>query len=312
MTNRLGYFFVLIIFSQCTHKMNVNASLPLPAFDKEGHRGCRGLMPENTIAAYLKAIDLGVTTLEMDAVITKDGEVVVSHEPFFNHVITTKPDGSFINEAEEKEYNIYTMPYAEVKQFDVGLKPNPRFPHQQKMPAVKPLLKDVIDSVEAYTIKNKKQPLFYNIETKCLPEGDGIFHPKPDVFVDLLMKVINSKDIAGRVIIQSFDMRSLQYLHKQFPSIKTSLLIDEGDTTTLDKQIAQLGFVPTIYSPEQSLVTRELVQQCHAKGMKVVPWTVDNVTAMKLLIDKGVDGLISDYPNLFAELNVAKSNAVAQ
>src|SRR4051812_10994337 len=96
-------------------------------FDKEGHRGCRGLMPENTIPAYLKAIDIGVTTLEMDAVITKDSQVVMSHEPFFNHEITTKPDGSYVTEAEEKSLNIYRMTYDEVKPYDVGMKSNPRF-----------------------------------------------------------------------------------------------------------------------------------------------------------------------------------------
>ena len=103
------------------------------SFDIEGHRGCRGLMPENTIPAMYKAIDLGVTTLEMDAVITKDREVVVSHEPFFNHEITTKPDGTEVKESEERNLNIYHMTYEEVKQFDVGKKNHPRFPRQQKM-----------------------------------------------------------------------------------------------------------------------------------------------------------------------------------
>src|SRR5580765_2886505 len=103
-----------------------------PAFDVEGHRGCRGLMPENTIPAMLKAIDLGVTTLEMDIVITKDSQVIVSHEPFFNHEITTKPDGSFVTEGEEHSLNIYNMSYTETQQFDVGLKTHPRFPEQAK------------------------------------------------------------------------------------------------------------------------------------------------------------------------------------
>ncbi|HYO20902.1 MAG TPA: glycerophosphodiester phosphodiesterase family protein, partial [Flavisolibacter sp.] len=110
----------------------------ISTFDKQGHRGCRGLMPENTIAAMKKAIDLGVTTLEMDVVITADEKVVLSHEPFFNHEITTKPDGSYVKEAEEKTLNIYQMTYDRVKSFDIGLKPHPRFPQQQKLPAVKP------------------------------------------------------------------------------------------------------------------------------------------------------------------------------
>src|SRR6266700_5282236 len=116
-------FIALALVVAC-HVTRKTEQALFPAFDKEGHRGCRGLMPENTIPAYLKAIDLGVTTLEMDAVITKDSQVVMSHEPFFNHEITTKPDGSFVTEQEEKSLNIYQMTYEEVKTYDVGMKPN--------------------------------------------------------------------------------------------------------------------------------------------------------------------------------------------
>src|SRR5580765_1503590 len=135
-----------------------------PAFDVEGHRGCRGLMPENTIPAMLKAIDLGVTTLEMDVVITKDNKVVVSHEPWFETEITTKPDGSFVNPVEAMQLNIYQMSYDEVLKYDVGMKPHPRFPQQQKMKVVKPLLSDLIDSVEAYLVKKNLPKVRYNIE----------------------------------------------------------------------------------------------------------------------------------------------------
>ncbi len=118
-------------------------------FDIDGHRGCRGLMPENTIPAMLKAIDLGVNTLEMDVVITADDKVVVSHEPFFNHEITTLPSGKTFEEKDEKQYNIYRMTYDSVLKYDVGIKPHPRFPLQQKMNVQKPLLSVLIDSMEA-------------------------------------------------------------------------------------------------------------------------------------------------------------------
>ena len=125
-------------------------------FDKEGHRGCRGLMPENTIPAMIRAIDLGVTTLEMDAQITKDNLVLISHDPYFNHQITTKPDGKGMTAEEEKNYVIYKMNYLETHSFDVGMKPNPKFPDQQKIPVHKPLLSDLVDSVENYCKKEKK------------------------------------------------------------------------------------------------------------------------------------------------------------
>ena len=295
--------FILTAFMAGACGSHINSSYtPLAGknmFDKEGHRGCRGLMPENTIPAYLKAVDIGVTTLEMDAVITKDSQVIMSHEPFFNHDITTKPDGSYVTIGEEKRLNIYRMDYAEVKKYDVGLKVNPRFPQQQKLPAVKPLLADVIDSVEAYAAKTHKHTMQYNIETKCMPATDNIFHPEPGKFVDLLMAVIIKKKIEGRVIIQSFDVRSLQYLHPKYPAVKTALLVDATDKKPFALQLKSLGFIPTIYSPEYHLVTPLLVKQCHDTGIQIIPWTVDDKPTIDSLKALGVDGIISDYPNLF-------------
>ena len=269
----------------------------LPAFDLEGHRGGRGLMPENTIPAMLHAIDLGVTTLEMDVVFTKDMQPILSHEPFFNHDITTRPDGSFVTEAEERSLNIYTMPYDSVKRYDVGMKPHPRFPEQKKMPAVKPLLADVITSVESYVQKNKKKEVFYNIETKTNKATDNIYHPEPAIFVDALMTVLIQKKITSRVIIQSFDFRTLQYLKAHYPNMKTALLIEDFDKRPFEEQLALAGFKPTIYSPAYKLVTKKLVDDCHSKNIKVIPWTVNDKTVFDSLVAKKVDGVITDYPD---------------
>lgn len=260
-------------------------------------------MPENTVAAMKKAIDLGVTTLEMDAVITKDGQVVLSHEPFFNHEITTKPDGSPVSEAEEKSLNIYRMPYAEVKTFDVGRKPHPRFPRQQKLPAVKPLLSEVIDTVKAYCQQKAVAPPQFNIETKSQSATDGVYHPAPAEFVEKLMGVIKEKGTEAVTIIQSFDFRTLQYLHQHYPGMRTSMLVEDHDKRSLDSLLQALGFAPTIFSPAVELVTKEVVEQCHQKGIKVVPWTVNESVEMTRLIGLKVDGIISDYPDLFAELS---------
>jgi glycerophosphoryl diester phosphodiesterase len=271
----------------------------LPAFDKQGHRGCRGLMPENTLLAMLKASDLGVTTLEMDAVISKDGKVVLSHEPFFNHEITTRPNGEFVTESEERSLNLYQLSYDEIKRFDVGSKPHPRFPRQEKFPAIKPLLSDVIASVESYTQLHNRTPLYYNIETKSDTATDGVFHPAPERFVDLLMDVIKQRQIAHRVIIQSFDFRTLQVVRKKYPGIMTAMLIEDYDKRSLDEQLKALQFTPTIYSPEQSHVTEQLVKECHQKKMKIIPWTVNDKEGIERLKALGVDGIITDYPDLF-------------
>ena len=285
------------VVCSCNHpkKMQDNKT----GFDLEGHRGCRGLMPENTIPAFLKALELGVTTLEMDLVISKDNEVLLSHEPFFNHEISTKPDGQEVRESEELSLNIYKMSYAETRQFDVGLKAHPRFPQQQKMAAHKPLLTEVFDSVRLYCETHSRKMPRFNIEIKSLPIGDKVFHPEPKPFADLVMAVIKSADLEKQVILQSFDFRVLQYLHTNYPNITTAALVEDYDKLPFEKQLEKLGYIPAIYSPAYELVTPELVKACHAKGLKLVPWTVNDVAEMQKLQSWGVDGLITDYPNLF-------------
>ena len=287
----------VVLFSCSSSKMNSQNGLP--SFDKEGDRGSRGLVPENTIPSMLKAIDLGVTTLEMDICFTKDNEAVVSHDPFFSHDITTKPDGSLIKEKEEKQYNIYKMTYAEVKRYDVGMKPHPLFPDQQKMTVYKPRLADLVDSVEKYIAEKKGKKILYDIETRTMPATDNISHPAPAAFVDMLMKLIDDKGIQDRVIIRSFDIRTLQYLHQKYPSIKTSLAAEADNKSSFRKQINDLGFTPNIYSPDLALVTDALVKDCHSRKMKLIPWTVNDKNEIARLKAMKVDGIISDFPNLF-------------
>lgn len=276
------------------NKMNRNYS-----FDWQGHRGARGLVPENTIPAMYKAIDLGATTLEMDVVITKDKQVLLSHEPFFNHEIASKPDGNAVTIQEEKQLNIFQMSYAATQRYDVGLRGNARFPKQHKMAITKPLLLQVIDSADAYARQQHKPLPFYNIETKTQATTDGVFHPDPKTFVDLLVSIIQHKKITDRVTIQSFDIRTLQYLHEQYPAIPTALLIEGDDKRSLQQQLSELGFTPYAYSPHYSLVNAAMVADCKKQNMQLIPWTVNNLDEMKRLRKLGVNGIISDYPNLF-------------
>lgn len=292
----VGVIFLGLFTAECTMQKQ-NRFIKKP-FDIQGHRGCRGLMPENTIPAMLRAIDLHVTTLEMDVVISKDDKIVVSHEPFFNHEISTTPQGAYVEESEEKNFNIYSMTYEEIRGFDVGLKPHPRFQAQQKMKATKPLLTDLIDSVEDHIATKKISPVYYNIETKTMPATDNIYHPEPKRFVDILMNVIQAKGIEKRVIIQSFDFRTLQYVHEKFPSMKTAMLIEEDDKRDLTEQVKALGFSPSIYSPAYSLVNEGLIKKCHELQIKIIPWTVNDKATIKKLKSLGVDGIITDYPNL--------------
>jgi len=275
------------------------------SIDWQGHRGCRGLYPENTIQAMLKAIDLGVSTLELDVVITKDKQVILSHEPFMSAEISTNPEGKSITAAQEKTNNIYQLDYADVQTWDVGLKPHPRFPQQEKTPAKKPLLADVIDAVEAYIRMHNLAPVQYNIETKSDPEGDDSYHPKPAEFVNLVLAVIQGKGIAPRTIIQSFDVRTIQLVHAQYPEIKTAFLVENTSAKKLKTQLNALGYIPTIFSPAYQFVDQKLVNSCHKKGMHVIVWTVNTLPEMQKMLDLCVDGIISDYPNLFSALKQA-------
>ena len=298
---KISIVFLCVIIGGCFTAKQTNR-LEVTDFDKQGHRGCRGLMPENTIPAMLKAIDLGVTTLETDISITVDKKVVLSHEPFFNHEISSKPDGSPVTLQEEKGLNLYQMTYEEVKKFDVGLRPHPRFPQQQKIAVVKPLLGDMVDSVEQYCINRRKPLPQYNIETKSQPATDDQYHPRPAEFVELIVAVIKEKNITKRVIIQSFDLRTLQYVHAKYPEIKTALLVEDFNKTIFAIQLKDLGFIPSVYSPHFSLVTPLLVKQCKDAGISLIPWTVNELEKIRELKKMGVNGVISDFPDLFAKL----------
>ena len=306
-------FLVSFLFISCSStKKNITVSTEnkeiknfalgsIGDFDKQGHRGCRGLMPENTIPAMINAVGMGVTTLEMDVCISKDKKVFLSHEPFFNHEITSKPDGGFIDEKDEKNYNMYKMNYADINKYDVGMKPHPRFPDQQKMKAVKPLLSDVFKAVHEYMMMARRPVPYFNIETKCMPAGDNVFHPEPGEFVELLIAVIKEHQLENSVIIQSFDFRTLQYLHQHYPNIKTAMLVEATSNSSFRKQLKDLGFTPTIYSPEFTLITSDLIKECHDLNIKVIPWTVNDKKKIAELKLMGVDGIITDYPNLFNE-----------
>ena len=253
-------------------------------------------MPENTIPAMRHALALGVTTLEMDIAISQDKQVLLSHDPYLNADFVYRPDGQLITKAEEKSLKLYTMPYAEIRRYDVGSHGNPKFAQQQPLLAYKPLLAEVIDSAEAYARSHHRPAPFYNIETKTSLAGDGIYHPAPEEFVQLLLAVVAAKGIQKRVIIQSFDPRTLEIVHRAQPRLRTTLLVDNPDG--LEQNLLRLSFKPTIYSPQYKLVDKELVQACHERNMLVIPWTVNKPSEAEQLIQQQVDGLITDYPNL--------------
>jgi len=306
--------FFVFLFSFCM--MNeLTAQLFTPKFDVQGHRGARGLMPENSIPAFMLALDSGVTTLEMDLAITKDKQVIVSHEAYMNAEFCLDPDGKEIKSRDEKKYNIYQMIYDQVKLWDCGSKGNSKFQEQQKIKTVKPLLADVIVAVENHIKNFTRYEVDYNIEIKSAPSSDGKFHPKPEEFSELVFNVIDQYLPWDRIVIQSFDMRVLKYWHTKHPDVRLALLIE--NLKTINENLTELGFVPDVYSPEFHLLDKNEIIFLHGKiptrevktgkkqtKLRVIPWTVNEEIDMKELKEMNVDGIITDYPDRARKLKL--------
>ncbi len=299
----------------CKPSVNTNETPPKMAFDIEGHRGCRGLLPENSIPAFRKALDLGVTTLEMDVVISQDSQVVVSHEAYLSHEICLTSEGKEIAEADELTHNLFQMPYAEIAKCDCGTKVHPRFPDQEKMAVNKPLLSEVLREMEAYAKEKGRPAPYYNIEIKSDSAGDGIFHPDPETFFTLVYQQLKAAGVLDRVILQSFDTRALEVAHRRSPEITLAYLVENEESA--EANFAKLSFTPAIYSPYFGFVNDSLMALTASKNMRVIPWTVNEPKDIRDMLNLGVAGIISDYPdrviealgrNDSADLSFAKTN----
>lgn len=297
------------------------------ALDIQGHRGARGLAPENTLPAFAKALEIGVTTFEMDCAITKDGVVVVSHDPALNPDITRGHDGKWLRKTGPA---IWSLTYAELQRYDVG-RLNPSNPYAKRWPEQRPVdgtriprLADVFALVR----KSGNDTVRFNIETKVSPlEPDAT--PSPEEFARMLILLTQKEKMSRRVMIQSFDWRTLAVVQKEAPEIATVYLTsvsgfmdniqaDGKSPWTAGHRVRDHGgSIPRMiksaggaaWSPYQGDLTRDAVKEAQALGLKVVAWTVNDPAGMRRMIEWGVDGVISDRPDLLrkvaGELGVA-------
>jgi glycerophosphoryl diester phosphodiesterase len=264
--------------------------------DIGGNRGFRGMYPENSIQGFTRAVKIGVNSIEMDVVVSKDNKLVVSHDLTMSDEICATPDGKAISTADKDKYKIYEMTYDEVKKYDCGSRGNSRFPDQVKSSNPKPLLSDVIDAVEKYIKENNLPPVNYNIQIVSSKKGDEVMHPEPPQFSKLVFDMVQAKGIGGRTLYSSFDMRILQELRKLDPATMVALM-SEKSTDVLETNLKDLHFNPTVYSPAFLLCNKAMITKCHALGIKVITWTPNEMTKMTALKNDGVDGIITDYPD---------------
>ncbi len=286
-------------------------------FDLQGHRGSRGLAPENTLPAFARALSLGVSTLELDLALTRDGVLVVAHDPHLNGDLTRGPDGRWLG---ARGPALFSLSFVELQRYDVGrLRPGSayaaRFPAQVGADGVHmPRLADVFALVE----RSGNRTVRFNLETKLDPR-DPAATASPEALADALVAAVRERGLAARVTVQSFDWRSLARVRTQAPEIELSCLSaqqPEDDTIqaevpgpkpwlagldprvhggSVPRLVAALG--ARVWSPHFRDVTAERLREARGLDLRVLPWTVNEPPDMARLIDLGVAGLITDYPD---------------
>ncbi len=286
------------------------------AFDLQGHRGARGLAPENTLPAFAAALSLGVTTLELDIAITRDGVLVISHDPALNPDLVRGPDGQYVA---ERGPAIHNLTFDELQRFDIGrLKPGSpyasQFPDQRPVDGTRfPRLADLFALVK----KSGNEQVRFDIETKVSPLApDETLAPEP--FARALIQAIRDAGMARRSTIQSFDWRTLRVVQREAPEIGTVYLSaeqkwldnigaagSEASPWTAAIRFADHGSVPKmvhaaggrIWAVYFGDLTAARLKEAHALGLTVLPWTVNEPAQIARMIDLGVDGIISDRPD---------------
>jgi glycerophosphoryl diester phosphodiesterase len=291
-------YFLISILTGSSFYLNAQKDPLSKRTEIHGHRGFRGHFPENTITSFKEAVKTGVDAIELDVVISKDSQVVVSHEPWFNYRTCSDPSGERVRAL--KQGNLYRMDYDEIRKYDCGIRGDKEFPLQKALPEYKPLLNEVIRVIDQFCKDNELPLITYNIEIKSGKIGDGKWHPQPQRIAELVNKVLQEFNINERVLIQSFDIRSLQAIHKLDPELKIGLLI--ANTGSVDHNIRKLGFTPYMYNPSLKLTKEHTVKQAHQHGCKIFPWTINHENDMQKLMDWGVDGIITDHPDIAIKL----------
>ena len=311
--------------STCAAALLTAAAIVLPftasAFDLQGHRGARGLAPENTLTAFEQALKTGVTTLELDIALTSDGVPVISHDPYLNPLFTRDASGKWLS---GKGPLIRSLTLAQVQTYDVG-RINPSSSYAGQFPTQVPRDGERIPTLASLFELTKRlgaNDIRYNIEIKINPTLPAET-ATPQEFTDAILRVVREAGTGPRVAIQGFDWRAQQAVQKADPSIATAYLTVQNARSDSPSDPAWMAgmlrrnyaSVPhmvkaaggTYWSPNGPALTAELVKQAQGLGLKVIPWTINAKEDMARFIDWGVDGIITDYPDRLREVMEQKN-----
>lgn len=280
----------------------------LDVFEIHGHRGSRGHLPENSIPGFVLALEQGAHVVELDLVVSEDSQLVVNHEPWLNPELCTGPNGEALSA--DQILNIFHMRMDKVRRCDCGSKGHPDFPDQAPLPVGRPALWEVVQVVEHLRTRYDDSLPRYNIELKFYTDewseeyakdhfGQSFF-PSAEQFASLVIGEVRALGIAERVSLQSFSAEILEAIHRLAPKMPTVWLTDDG--ADLEDQLARLSFTPSIYSPNYRTLSEEKIRSVQDRGVRVIPWTVNETNEMQKLIQWGVDGIITDYPDRLYEL----------
>jgi glycerophosphoryl diester phosphodiesterase len=274
---------LLIVFTGCSSS-SLKPQAPIKNVQVHGHRGSRGTHPENTLSAFEEAISAGADWIELDLILSKDDVPVISHDATISVDICL--------DARKKPLSrvipIKTQTVKQLKTYDCGSVPNPVFPEQKPVPDQTFV---TLEEVLVWTTKFPEKKVRFNIETKT-SASQKQFEPNPRKFVDSIIRLLRKYHQVENSILQSFDFRTLAEARKMEPSLKLSALFDKQGP--ICKTTKDLG--AAIASPNLTLITKDMVKECHSLGIEVHPWTLNQESEWKSAISMGVDGIITDYP----------------
>lgn len=258
-----------------------------------GHRGARGLYPENTIDGCVRALNFPIKGLELDIVVSKDRKLILSHEPWMNYQICTDANGLPISESVGKDLNIYKMDYEQIRKFDCGSLEHPLFPSQQSFATNKPTLEVLVHQLK----EERHDPVELLLEIKSNPKYYGVYQPEPNEYASQIDTYLKDLEFNTAPVLMSFDPNILNAINRINSDYRIGFLVN--NTKSVGKNLSLLDFKPAQYNLMHTAVSIEIIHELKEKNIEIIPWTVNTVENAQILSNIGITSIITDYPNLF-------------